>query len=339
MLGNPETRRLYIPHLIVAQSYNCNAACIGCNVIRDDVNISSKEMKKLIDLWAEYCNRYDNGKGIFHLKGGEPFMFDGVWETLDYVVNKGLYLFITTNGTFVDKEAAKRLNELYKKTDGQVIVSLDGSNEEINDLSRPGLYKSAVKAIENLVNEGIDAAWNYRIHKGNQNDVKNAVRMAKDLGVIQFNDLYHAKIRNRNGNLEIADLETVLEQLEELYDDGYKDLLEFSTEGIIRKVASGKYTLMDCPLGYEGLKYIQPDGKETSCPNSVRINDINKVSRKYHGRLVCKGELYASTQDPLYRKVLEKRENLIREKISKLSSSRNQEKNQKAIAWCFSRNW
>ena len=48
MKGNPETGRLEIPHLIVAQSYSCNYNCLGCNAVGNDKSIKPRKMLEII---------------------------------------------------------------------------------------------------------------------------------------------------------------------------------------------------------------------------------------------------------------------------------------------------
>ncbi|MDP2925038.1 MAG: radical SAM protein [Nanoarchaeota archaeon] len=348
MKGNPETGKLNLPHLIVAQSYNCDYACIGCNAVGNGESINPRRMLKIVDDWRAY----NMGDAIFHLKGGEPLMFEGIWDTVNHAACKGLYLFMTTSGSKVDQEAVKRLQGVYDKTDGQVIVSLDGSREEINALSRQrGSFETARSAIETLVESGVPVAWNYRVHRGNQEDIGDAIRLANELGVEQFNVLYHAQIRNRNGNLEVPDLEVILPQLERARNNRARDMLEWSVVDMIQRLGSGKYDCNGCTAGFRGFAYITPDGNVYSCPNTVsekhRLGTIDdsfenlfengKNLREVHKeRLVCKGELEAATKDKEYQRKLDEEEELIKEKIAKTETTSEE---REPIAVCFNRNY
>lgn len=348
MKGDPETGKLELPHLIVAQSYNCDYSCVGCNAVGNGESIKPERMLKIVDDWREY----NKSNAIFHLKGGEPLMFEGIWDAVNHAANKGLYLFITTSGSKVDQEAVKKLQGVYDKTDGQVIVSLDGSREEINALSRQrGSYETARNAIETLVKSRIPVAWNYRVHRGNQKDIGDAIRLADELGVEQFNVLYHAKIRNRDGNLEVPDLEVILPQLEIARNNGASDMLEWSVAEMIQRLGSGEYECNGCTAGFRGFAYITPDGNVFSCPNTVsekyklgtiddsfeELFENGKNLREIHeGRLVCKGELEAATKEKEYQRKLDDSEELIKGKIAEAETT---SEDRKPIAVCLNRNW
>lgn len=348
MKGNPKTGELELPHLIVAQSNKCDYSCVGCNAVGNGESINPGRMLEIVDDWR----KYNKSNAIFHLKGGEPLMFEGVWDTVNHAADKGLYLFMTTSGSKVDQEAVKRLQEVYDKTDGQVIVSLDGSCEEINALSRQrGSYETARSAIETLVKSGVPVAWNYRVHRGNRKDIGDAIRLANELGVEQFNVLYHAKIRNRNGNLEVPDLEVILPQLERARNNGASDMLEWSVADMIQRLGSGEYECNGCAAGFRGFAYITPDGNVYSCPNTVsekhRLGTIDdsfeklfedgKNLREIHGeRLVCKGELEAAKKDKKYQKKLDESEKLIKKKIAETGATSEE---REPIAVCFNRNY
>ena len=353
MKGNSKTGKLEIPHLIVAQSYKCNYDCVGCNAVGNG-EISSEDMNKLIINWTKYVKENNNGKGIFHLKGGEPFLFKDFDKTISKVVNNGLYLFITTNGSIINDKNVEILKEAYQRTEGQIIVSLDGSREKINALSRPkNSYDSVRNTIERLIKNNIPVAWNYRVHKMNQRDIGNAINQAKDLGVTQFNILYHTQIRNKQGNLKIPDLDIILERVEEARNNGAANMLEWSVADMVQKLGSGGYECNSCVAGFEGLAYVIPNGDVYSCPNTViekyNLGTINnsfeeifknkrtKQLREIHnGILVCKGELEAYNSGSQKLKKLEESEALIKQKISKKSET-GAEKTK--LSLCFNRNW
>lgn len=350
MKGNPQSGKLDTPHLIVAQSYDCNYSCTGCNAISNGKSIEPQRMIKIADNWSYYAVANNNGKAIFHLKGGEPFMFEGVWDTINHAINKGLYLFITTNGSLIGHEEVKRLNDIYQHTDGQIIVSLDGSKEQINALSRPpGSYKSARGAIEKLVEADIPVAWNYRAHRANQHDLEDAIKLAEILGVEQFNVLYHTRIRSRNGDLQMPDFKTIFSQLEKVIQNGASQMLDWSLADMVKKLSVDGYECKGCTAGFEGFAYITPDGNVYACPNIVveeyllgTVEDSFKeifgsrqaesLRNLHSGRMVCKGELEAYEEGSSEQKRLIENEILIKENID------NNFKKKK-MALCFNRNW
>lgn len=362
MKGNSESGVLEIPHLIVGQSYKCNYECVGCNATGgNSESISSDKMLRLVDNWADYVRANNDGKGIFHLKGGEPFMFEGFDKLTGYVADRGLYLFITTNGSMIEKDTIGKLKDVYQKTDGQIIVSLDGSDEKVNSLIRPvGSYTVALNAIENLVDVGIPVAWNYRVHKGNQSDLEKAVLLAKDVGVTQFNVLYHTNIKNRYGRQELPEMDVVVEQLKSAMAKGASDITDWSVADMIEKFGSGEYSCGGCVAGFKGFAYVTPSGGVYSCPNTVTeqhklgtIDDsfeeifssdaVKELRESNAGRLVCKGELESYEKGSKDAITLDKSEKVIIKGIGNISKKKEYPSASteigKRISLCFNRNY
>ena len=90
-------------------------------------------------------------KGISHFKGGEPFAYKDLSELLNYSADKGLSVFITSNGTLIGDKEAQNLGEVYKKTGGKVILSLNGPTSEVDGLLRQdGTYEKTVEELRLL---------------------------------------------------------------------------------------------------------------------------------------------------------------------------------------------
>lgn len=356
MKGNPKTGNVDLPHLIVAQTYKCNYNCLGCNVQngQPSESLPKTEVRNLIDRWTNYIS--NNGeKGIFHFKGGEPKLFDGFFENLNYAADKGLYLFITTNASLFSERDYNELEKIFKKTKGQIIISLDGSTNEINNFSRQkNSYDKVIETIKEFRKKEIPFAINYKVHEENQEDVENGIYLAKELGAEQFNLLPHTKIKEAiNKDNEIPNLEIVLPQLEKAGNNGAKDLLIWTLGDLIKKHASGEYKVEGCTAGFKGFAYIIPNGDVYSCPNTVieeyklgTIDDsFEKIFeseaarnlRKIHeGRLICKGELEIYKTQPQNMEKLVKSEKLIKQKTKRTDTTSNK---WQPIAVCFNRNW
>lgn len=356
MKGNPEAGNVNLPHLIVAQSYSCNYNCAGCNVVngKPSPSLSKAEVTKIIDEWTDYVSR-NGGKGIFHVKGGEPLLFDDLFDTLNYAADKGLYVFITTNASLFGEKEYGGLEKIFQKTDGQVIVSLDGSTNEINNLSRQAnSYDKVLETVKEFKRRSIPFALNYKVHEGNQEDVEEGVYLAKKFGAEQFNLLPHTKIKAAvDKDNEIPDSEVILLQLDKARNNGARHMLEWSIADMIRKLGSGEYECGGCTVGFRGFAYITPNGNVYSCPNTVMeehklgtINDsfeelfengqARNLRQIHNGRLVCKGELEAYGDQPESIEKLVESERLIKQKINEIETA---DQTKKPIAVCFNRNW
>ena len=126
----------------------CNIACVHClssSGRRRPRELTTQQALTLVDELAEMQ--------VFqiHFGGGEPFIYPGIWQVLERCSNRGLVMCISTNGTLITQERARRLKQfepLYFQ------VSLDGGTPETNDSIRgKGVFKRALRGLELLAAE------------------------------------------------------------------------------------------------------------------------------------------------------------------------------------------
>lgn len=126
----------------------CNIACVHClsaSGRRRPRELKTPEALALVDEFAEMQ--------VFqiHFGGGEPFIYPGIWQVLARCTERNLVMCISTNGTLITADRAKRLKQfdpLYFQ------VSLDGGTEHTNDRIRgQGVFKRALRGLELLAAE------------------------------------------------------------------------------------------------------------------------------------------------------------------------------------------
>ncbi len=131
-------------------THRCNLKCVHCCIDADNSRraeeLSENEMKQVLDKCAAW-----NPKSIM-LSGGEPLLRKDFGELLVYL--RKIYqgrIIVSTNGTLLDKETAKRLAE----NADQVDISLGGVDEETTTQVRgSGVFGKVIRAIENLQGAG-----------------------------------------------------------------------------------------------------------------------------------------------------------------------------------------
>ena len=354
MLGNPEIEALEIFHLIIAPTYDCNLKCKHCYNSKIYKKVSKEQWKDVIKKWADFVKK-EGRNGIIHFKGGEPFVYRDLYELLDYSAELGLWIFITSNGTLIGDKEAQYLGDLYKRTKGKVILSLNGSTSEVDEILRQkGTYQKTIEAAKRLKANNVPFDINYVVHSGNEEDIEKAIYFGKELGAVQFNLLRLVKRGSaRDNDIGIPNLEKVLSQVGRAINNGARDLLEWSVEDMIQKLGSGEYTCNGCTAGFKGLAYITPDGNVYSCPNTVleefKLGTIEQTPeewfdsknarrlRKIHeGRLICKGELEEYKNQPQSMKKVVDSEEVIKREIDKVVKTSDEKK---LIALCFNRNY
>ena len=133
-------------------TYACNGYCKYCIVYGND--IQKVESLNISDLWNEICQKewIKNIKTIL-LIGGEPLLF---FDQINYLLDRfDGEIRISTNGTLITKEIAKRLAE----KDVLVYLSLDGPrfDDNIMRIYKDGtyMYDDVLKGLKNLIDENV----------------------------------------------------------------------------------------------------------------------------------------------------------------------------------------
>ena len=126
-------------------TYACNLACTHClssSGRRDPRELSTDEALALLDEIAAMQIFYVN------IGGGEPMIRRDFFTLIEHAVEKKIGVKFSTNGTRIDKLAARRLAAMDYL---DIQISLDGVDESTNDRIRGvGSYDSARRAMDYL---------------------------------------------------------------------------------------------------------------------------------------------------------------------------------------------
>ncbi len=126
-------------------TYACNLSCSHClsdSGAKAPGELTTGEALSLIDAFAEM--------GIFYVNvgGGEPMMRRDFFQIIEHAAARRVGVKFSTNGTFLDAAAAKRLAGMDYV---DVQVSIDGHDAATNDAVRgEGSFAKAVSALTNL---------------------------------------------------------------------------------------------------------------------------------------------------------------------------------------------
>jgi mycofactocin radical SAM maturase len=130
-------------------TYACNLACVHClssSGRRDPRELTTAEAKAVLDELHRLQVFYVN------LGGGEPMIRKDFFELITYAVDHGIGVKFSTNGTFLDAAAARRLAVMDYL---DVQISLDGVDGRTNDAVRGiGSYAAARRAMDHLADAG-----------------------------------------------------------------------------------------------------------------------------------------------------------------------------------------
>ena len=126
-------------------TYACNLACVHClssSGRRDPRELTTVEAEQVIDELAALQVFYIN------VGGGEPMLRTDFFDLVGYAVDRHVGVKFSTNGTYLDADAARRLASMPYL---DVQVSLDGMDAATNDAVRgDGSWAAARRAMDNL---------------------------------------------------------------------------------------------------------------------------------------------------------------------------------------------
>jgi len=165
----------------------CNLRCIHCaireapekysEIIKEEFSI--KEVKEIIDSLKSLGTKY------ISISGGEPFLREDIFDIIEYAKKRDLGIHISSNGTLITKEIAKKVNDLGLDA---ISISLDATTPTIHDKIRGvrGAFNKTVAAIRNLVKykSHTQVGISPIITNLNIYELEKLVDFAKDLGEI-----------------------------------------------------------------------------------------------------------------------------------------------------------
>ena len=143
----PELRQLFFE-----LTMKCNENCFHCGSGCDPKAIHGMPARKYKEILDEVKENFDISRLQLAITGGEPLLYPDFFEVLGYAHNLGYKWGMTSNGTLITKEVAKKLHECGM---GTISISIDGL-PDTHDRQRglQGGYEMAMRGIKNLIEEG-----------------------------------------------------------------------------------------------------------------------------------------------------------------------------------------
>jgi putative heme d1 biosynthesis radical SAM protein NirJ1 len=152
--------------------WNCTRTCnLNCRHCYSDSDckkyageLSTKEAKTL------FQGLKDFNVPVILFSGGEPLLREDLFELLEYAGVLGIHSTISTNGTLIDKAAAKRIE---KAGVGYVGVSIDGIGSKHDDFRRSkGSFDKAINGIKNCKEVGQKVGLRFTINRHNYDQLE-----------------------------------------------------------------------------------------------------------------------------------------------------------------------
>jgi len=129
----------------------CNSACVHCFAGADKYSRAEIPVELVRDIIFEGIA---TGYRHLHITGGEPLLYAGLFDALDWAVAAGYEtILLNTNGTLLERPMCQQLAEYPGLA---VTISLEG-NEALHDGFRgKGSYRKAVRGLTIGLEAGLD---------------------------------------------------------------------------------------------------------------------------------------------------------------------------------------
>lgn len=188
------------------------------------------------------------------LNGGEPLCHPDFLEMVTYAASKQMLVVTYISGFGLSKEHIDRLSNI---TNLQLMISMNGSTEEINGLSRDG-YSYAVKALKclSMSNVQFTYAINWVARNDNIDDLPQLMKFTMDYGA-KFINVVCNKI-NHDGEIDAP-----------LNKQNYQKLIHIIQEN------GNRFTIQNC-FGILWAQFIPNDQiGQGGCPAGIRLCGVN----------------------------------------------------------------
>lgn len=153
----------------------CNLRCKHCFINNYTLRIPKDKLYSLIDDFIEHK------LGSLCITGGEPLLYDGIFEVMKYVTSNNIHLMLATNGTLIDEKIADKLKDTNVNS---IQFSLDGYNSVEHDFIRgKGTFNKTIKAIQLLLDSNIKIIIASVIHKKNYDNIQKYLELCSTIGV------------------------------------------------------------------------------------------------------------------------------------------------------------
>ena len=217
------------PVVVWNSTKTCNLKCRHCYMNSDEKRyndeLTTEEAKKFIGDLAEF------NVPVLLFSGGEPLIRHDFFELAEYAFQKGLRPTLSTNGTLITREVARRIKELGV---GYVGIYLDGLRE-VNDDFRgvKGAYEKAMAGIENCVAVGQRVGLRFTINHHNIQELERIFDFIEEMNIDRV-CFYHLVYSGRGS--QMVDQDVTPEESRKAMDTIIRRTMDFEKRGLKKEI-------------------------------------------------------------------------------------------------------
>lgn len=239
------------PVVVWNSTRTCNLKCRHCYMSSDakkyQNELTTAEAKQFIDDLADF------NVPVLLFSGGEPLIRPDFFELADYAAKKGVRPTLSTNGTLITSEVARKIKDIGV---GYVGISLDGLRE-VNDKFRgkAGAFEAAMNGIKNCVAVDQRVGLRFTINHHNIQELENIFDFIEEENINRV-CFYHLVYSGR-GN-QMMDEDVTAEESRRAMDIIIRRTRDFEERGLKKEILTVDN---HCDGVYMYLKALQ-EGKD-----------------------------------------------------------------------------
>lgn len=239
------------PVVVWNSTRTCNLKCRHCYMSSDakkyQNELTTAEAKQFIDDLADF------NVPVLLFSGGEPLIRPDFFELADYAAKKGVRPTLSTNGTLITPEVARKIKDIGV---GYVGISLDGLCE-VNDKFRgkAGAFEAAMNGIKNCVAVDQRVGLRFTINHHNIQELENIFDFIEEENINRV-CFYHLVYSGR-GN-QMMDEDVTAEESRRAMDIIIRRTRDFEERGLKKEILTVDN---HCDGVYMYLKALQ-EGKD-----------------------------------------------------------------------------
>ena len=270
------------PVVVWNSTRTCNLKCRHCYMSSDakkyQNELTTAEAKQFIDDLADF------NVPVLLFSGGEPLIRPDFFELADYAAKKGVRPTLSTNGTLITPEVARKIKDIGV---GYVGISLDGLRE-VNDKFRgkAGAFEAAMNGIKNCVAVDQRVGLRFTINHHNIQELENIFDFIEEENINRV-CFYHLVYSGR-GN-QMMDEDVTAEESRRAMDIIIRRTRDFEERGLKKEILTvdnhcdGVYMYLKAlqegkdELAQQIKKYIAMNGGNRSGMSFAEVDPLGYV--------------------------------------------------------------
>lgn len=193
------------PLVVWNMTNRCNLRCKHCYIEAEDRSyreeLSTEEARRFIEDLAEMK------APVLLFSGGEPLLRPDIFELGKMAADLGLRPVISSNGTLINDEVARRIKDAGFQYVG---ISIDGAPATHDEFrNQDGAFARAIEGIKACLRNGVKTGVRFTVNKYNQADLPDIFDIIEEEGIPRF-CMYHLVYAGRGK--EMADMDTGSEE-------------------------------------------------------------------------------------------------------------------------------